>query len=265
MIERVLTIAGSDSSGGAGIQADLKTMAALGSYGLSAITAITVQNTQGVFGIQAIDADIVARQIRVVVEDIGVDAVKIGMLFSKPVIQAVKQELTRLEGIPVVLDPVMRAKGGAPLLDPAAEDALRQDLVPLALVVTPNVPEAEALVGFPVRDETDMRRAARTLAHQGVPYVLVKGGHMTGQAARDLLWHEGQEQWLSAPRIATIHTHGTGCTLSSAIAVFLARGQTVPEAVAHAKAYVTGAIEHAPGFGHGNGPLWHHWGQSPWM
>ncbi len=265
MIARALTIAGSDSGGGAGIQADLKTFMAFSVFGMSAITAITVQNTLGVYQVQALAPDLVGAQIDAVVSDLGVDAIKIGMLFSQPIIEAVAERLKQLPGIPVILDPVMRAKGGAPLLDPGAESSLRDRLLPLATVVTPNLPEASALVGFPVLTRADMQRAAAALAMAGVPYVLVKGGHLEGEQASDLLLHQGRETWLEAPRIDTPHTHGTGCTLSSAIAAGAARGQTVEEAIRLAKDYVTHAIENAPALGHGHGPLLHHWGQTPWI
>jgi len=257
MVPRVLAIAGSDPSGGAGIQADLKTYAAFGVYGMTAITALTVQNTVGVTRVVLTDPAVVREQIRACLDDIGVDAIKIGMLGSAAIIRAVAEEIRSLP-VPIVVDPVMRAKGGDPLLEPEAEDAFRETMVPLATVITPNLPEAEALLGFPVRDRVEMRRAARALAHQGVPAVLIKGGHLTDDQAADLLWYQAEENWLTAPRIQTHHTHGTGCTLSSAIAAGLARGEAVAVAVAEAKRYVTKAIQDAPGLGHGHGPLWHH-------
>ncbi|POB09527.1 bifunctional hydroxymethylpyrimidine kinase/phosphomethylpyrimidine kinase [Sulfobacillus sp. hq2] len=265
MMARALTIAGSDSGGGAGIQADLKTFMAFSVFGMSAITAITVQNTVGVERVQALDPEVVGAQIDAVTRDLGTDAIKIGMLFSKPIIEVVAERLRQWPGIPVVLDPVMRAKGGAPLLDPGAEKALRDVLLPLATVVTPNLPEASALVGFPVQTRADMQKAAHVLENLGVPFVLIKGGHLADEEAVDLLLHEGRETWLSAPRIETLHTHGTGCTLSSAIAAGLARHDNIEQAISTAKEYVTQAIRHAPGLGHGHGPLLHHWGQSPWI
>lgn len=258
MMARVLSVAGSDSSGGAGIQADLKTFDAFGVYGMTAITAVTAQDTTGVGRVTILDPALVAEQMTRVQQDIGVDAVKIGMLASEEVIRQVAKTL-RDWHVPVVLDPVMRAKGGQSLLTPGAEEALRQELLPGATLVTPNLPEAEALIGFPVRDRTDMRRAARALAHSGVPWVLIKGGHLDENQAADLLWHDGQGTWLEAPMIDTVHTHGTGCTLSSAIAAQLALGQSVPEAVRVAKEYVSEAIRQAPGLGHGHGPLNHGW------
>ncbi|NMP23397.1 bifunctional hydroxymethylpyrimidine kinase/phosphomethylpyrimidine kinase [Sulfobacillus harzensis] len=256
MTARVLSIAGSDSSGGAGIQADLKTFEAFQVYGMTAITAITAQDTTGVGHVLVLDPALVAEQMTRVKEDIGVDAVKIGMLGAEEVIRQVAKTLASWH-VPVVLDPVMRAKGGHALLSPGAEDALREDLLPLSTVITPNLPEAEALIGFPVRDRTDMRRAARTLMHLGVPWILIKGGHLEEPVSADLLWHGSEGEWLEEARIESPHTHGTGCTLSSAIAASLALGKTVPEAVREAKRYVTEAIRQAPGLGHGHGPLWH--------
>lgn len=263
---RLLTIAGSDSGGGAGIQADLKTFQALGAFGMSAVTAVTAQNTRGVQGVWPLTTDAVVQQIRAVVDDLGVDAVKIGMLHSAPLIRAVAQELSRLvdQHIPIVLDPVMRAKGGHPLLLPDAEAALAAELVPLATVVTPNAPEAEALTGLAVTDPPTQEEAGKHLVQQGAGWALVKGGHLSGEIVTD--WLEGPApQAFQAPRIKTAHTHGTGCTLSSAIAVGLGRGLSVPDAVRLAETYVRGAILHAPGLGSGHGPLHHHWGQTSWL
>ncbi len=258
MTARVLTIAGSDPSGGAGIQADLKTYAAFGVYGMTAITALTVQNTQGVTSVVMTPAPLVRDQIRAVVEDIGVDAVKIGMVGQKDIIHEISLELLRLNlGVPIVVDPVMRAKSGDRLLDHEAEAAFCDEILPLATVLTPNLPEAETFVGFPVADRADMLRAAKILQQRGVPTVLIKGGHLLRGDACDLLWHQDQEVWLRQRRIATLHTHGTGCTLSSAIAAGLALGKDMEDAVIEAKAYVTRAILSAPGLGHGHGPLWH--------
>ncbi len=258
MKARVLAIAGSDPSGGAGIQADLKTYSAFGVYGMTAITALTVQNTQGVGRIVMVDADVVREQIASVVEDIGVDAIKVGMLGQKSIIHAVSEELRRLDlAVPIVVDPVMRAKGGDRLLDEEAETLFYNEIIPLATVLTPNLPEVETLVKFPVKDRVGMLQAAKALRHQGVPIVLVKGGHLAKGAANDLLSYEDQEVWLSRRRILTRHTHGTGCTLSSAIAAGLALGKDIEDAVIQAKSYVSRAIETAPGLGHGHGPLWH--------
>lgn len=253
-----LTIAGSDSSGGAGIQADLKTFAALGVYGTSAITAITAQNTRGVTAVQALDPALVAAQIDAVASDLFPAATKIGMLANVGIIQAVAAALTRLHLPNVVLDPVMVAKGGDHLLDPAAVSALRDVLVPLATVVTPNVPEAEVLTGLTIHTTADLHAACRRLVSLGARSVLVKGGHLAG-AATDV-WSDGSRfVELTAERINTPHTHGTGCTLSSAIAARLARGLDAESAIRAAKDYVTEAIRHAPGLGGGHGPLGHMW------
>ncbi|WP_020374504.1 bifunctional hydroxymethylpyrimidine kinase/phosphomethylpyrimidine kinase [Sulfobacillus thermosulfidooxidans] len=257
MVARALTIAGSDSGGGAGIQADLKTFSAFSVYGMSAITAVTVQDTMGVYRIVAIDPDVVAQQIDVVIRDLGVDAIKIGMLFSADIIDAVVDRLRHYPDIPVVLDPVMRAKGGTSLLSPGAENQMREQLLPLATVITPNLPEAEALTGRIIRSPEDMRSAGTALLQYGVPYVLVKGGHLDGYPANDLLVSQHEELWLEAPRLNTVNTHGTGCTLSSAIAAGLSQGHDVPQSVIQAKNYVTQAILEAPSLGHGHGPLWH--------
>lgn len=257
MVARVLTIAGSDPSGGAGIQADLKTYAAFGVYGMTTITALTVQNTQGVSRVVMSAPDVVQEQIETVLEDIGVDAIKIGMLGNADVVHAVSGTLSKISGIPIVVDPVMRAKGGDPLLDTEGEAAFRDEILPLATILTPNLPEASALVGFPVVDRMAMAKAASAIANMGVPTVLVKGGHLVDDEAADLLWHAGLETWLSHRRIATDHTHGTGCTLSSAIAAGLALGDDMGQAVLKAKDYVTRAIIAAPQLGQGHGPLWH--------
>ena len=251
-----LTIAGSDSSGGAGIQADLKTFAAHGVFGLSALTAITAQNTLGVMRASAVDPDLVAAQIDAVAADLPIHATKIGMLANAGVIEAVAAAIERHRLPNVVLDPVMIAKSGAALLDPAAVDALRARLLPLADVVTPNAPEAAALTGQPVTSLADLRRAAAALVECGARAALVKGGHLSGPAV-DVLWDGRTFTELSAGRIESRHTHGTGCTLSSAIAARLALGDDLAAAVRAAKSYVTRAIAEAPGLGHGHGPLQH--------
>ena len=251
-----LTIAGSDSSGGAGIQADLKTFAAHGVYGCSAITAITAQNTLGVTAVAEIDAAMVVAQIDAVAADFDIDATKIGMLASPAIVLAVADAVARHQLANVVLDPVMVAKGGARLLDERAVNAIRQQLFPLATIVTPNVFEAEALTGQPIATVDDQRAAAVALLKLGPRAVLVKGGHLSGPAV-DIL-HDGREMIeLRADRIDTPHTHGTGCTLSSAIAARLALGDDLMSAARAAKAYVTRAIAQAPGLGHGHGPLQH--------
>ena len=255
---RVLIIAGSDSGGGAGIQADIKAVTALGGFAMTAITALTAQNTLGVHGVVGVDPAFIRQQIAVVLDDLGADALTTGMLHDVPVIEAVCEEIAaRAKGVPLVADPVMVAKGGHPLLAPAAVDTLKARLLPLATVITPNLPEAEVLVGRPIRDVTEMRDAAAALRALGVPAVLLKGGHLEGDAVTDLLvTAQGVEEFTSA-RIATRHTHGTGCTLASAIAAGLAQGMSLRDAVVRARAYVRAAIAAAPGYGAGHGPLDH--------
>ena len=255
-----LTIAGSDSSGGAGIQADLKTFSALGVYGASAITALTAQNTQGVEAVLVVPPDFVARQIKVVVRDLKIGAVKIGMLATSEVIEAVAGALEALPGVPVVLDPVMVAASGDVLLDGDAIDTLRTVLLPRATVITPNLPEAAKLLGIDAANtETEMVEQARRLKALGAKAVLVKGGHADGPEAVDLLLDAEGELRLAAPRLATRNTHGTGCTLSSAIAAELAKRASLREAVVAAKAYVTAAIAAADELeiGKGRGPVQH--------
>lgn len=255
----VLTIAGSDSSGGAGIQADLKTFAALGVYGTSAITAITAQNTTGVAAVHELPPDIVAAQIEAVVTDIRPDAVKTGMLSNAAIIQAVAAKVKEHALPHLVVDPVMVSRSGARLLREDAVRALRDLLFPLAEVVTPNIPEAEALVGRALANDDDIRRAAREIAAMGPRNVVMKGGHREGNAATDLLFDGRGFQAFSAPRIDTTSTHGTGCTFASAIAAFLALGHPVPEAAGRAKDYLTDALRHAHPIGHGHGPVHHFW------
>jgi hydroxymethylpyrimidine/phosphomethylpyrimidine kinase len=252
-----LTIAGSDSSGGAGIQADLKTFQALGVFGMSAITAVTVQNTQKVYAIQEMTPRIVHDQIICLFEDTEIQAVKIGMVSSVALIEAIAAALGAVQRPPVVLDPVMVSKSGYALLQADARQALIEHLFPLARVVTPNIPEAELLVGTEIKDLEQMRAAARRIVQMGVPNVVVKGGHTGGDQAVDILYDGLAFSELSAARIATRHTHGTGCTFSSAIAAWLARGCAFPEAVRRAKQYVTGAIAHALAIGKGHGPTHH--------
>ncbi|MDR6774856.1 bifunctional hydroxymethylpyrimidine kinase/phosphomethylpyrimidine kinase [Azospirillum sp. BE72] len=255
---RVLIVAGSDSGGGAGIQADIKAVSALGAYGMTAISALTAQNTTGVYGVVPVDPAFVALQMKVVLEDIGADAVKIGMLANAPVIEAVAAEYeARAVNVPLVLDPVMIAKSGHHLLDPDAVVTLRKRLLPLAEVVTPNLPEAEALTDLPIRDLDDMRRAAELMLSFGPKSVLLKGGHLEDDSLYDLLLTEEGETVFEGRRVHTPHTHGTGCTLSSAIAAGLAQGLGTRDAVARARRYVETAILTAPGLGHGHGPLNH--------
>jgi hydroxymethylpyrimidine/phosphomethylpyrimidine kinase len=257
---RLLSIAGSDSGGGAGVQADLKTFAALGCYGTTAITALTAQNTTGVRAIHAVPLDMLAQQIDAVVEDIGVDAVKLGMLHSAPTIETVAAAIARHQLRQVVLDPVMVATSGAVLIDPAAIDALVRLIFPLALLVTPNLDEAAMLVGHALHTEADMTDAAQQLLRMGARAVLLKGGHLAGDTVADLLLQPGSPPlWMRAPRIHTLNTHGTGCTLSSAIAARLALGDDLPQAVQTAREFVRGALAAGAGVrtGAGSGPLNH--------
>jgi len=251
---RILIVAGSDSGGGAGLQADLKTVLALGGYGMTAVTALTAQNTLGVQEVLAVPAAFVRRQMRVVLDDLGADAVKTGMLKDAGIIAAVAEELP--SGVPVVVDPVMIAKGGAALLDGDAIDALKL-LLPRTTVLTPNLPEAEALLGITIADLDGMKRAAQLLLALGPAAILLKGGHLPGETVHDLLIDATGLQVFSAPRIASRHTHGTGCTLASALATGLGAGLHLTEATRRARDYVREAIRTAPGFGHGHGPLGH--------
>jgi hydroxymethylpyrimidine/phosphomethylpyrimidine kinase len=254
-LKSALTIAGSDSSGGAGIQADLRTFAALQVHGCSAITAVTAQNTQGVRRVFALPPELVAEQIDAVLDDIPVAAIKIGMLANAGIIAAVARELAKC-AVPVVLDPVMIAKSGDALLEPDAIAALKQLLIPRATLVTPNLPEAERLVGFPVRTVDEQEQAAKALCALGAHGALVKGGHAYGDPV-DVL-HVGHETFqLKATRQRTRNTHGTGCTFASAIAARIARGRTLTQAVQDAHTYVQEAIRQAPDIGRGNGPLHH--------
>jgi hydroxymethylpyrimidine/phosphomethylpyrimidine kinase len=255
---RVLIVAGSDSGGGAGIQADIKTVTMLGAFAATAITALTAQNTEGVFGVLPIDPAFIRQQMEVVLDDIGADAVKTGMLHDEGVIDTVASVLeARAASVPLVLDPVMVAKGGAPLIEMSAIDALKRRLIPHAAVLTPNLPEAEILCGQAIDDVAAMREAALQLLALGCRAVLLKGGHLAGDTVHDLLaTASGIREWQS-PRIDSRHTHGTGCTLASAIAAGLAQGMAVEPAVGRARDYVQRAIASAPGFGRGHGPLDH--------
>ncbi|MGB2694416.1 MAG: bifunctional hydroxymethylpyrimidine kinase/phosphomethylpyrimidine kinase [Dehalococcoidia bacterium] len=251
-----LTIAGSDSGGGAGIQADLKTFSALGVYGASAITAITAQNTQQVTDVLELPPGLVAAQIDAVVSDIGVDAVKTGMLASAAIIEAVAAKVREHALAPLVVDPVMVAKSGDRLLREDAIDALRTQLLPLATVVTPNVPEAEVLVGHTIASWEETREAAREIVALGAQAVVLKGGHREGPAT-DLFYDGVSFREYTAVRVETTSTHGTGCTFASAIAASLAKGSDLRPAVAAAKAYVTRALQSAYPLGHGHGPVHH--------
>jgi hydroxymethylpyrimidine/phosphomethylpyrimidine kinase len=256
-VKRVLTIAGSDSGGGAGIQADLKTFGALGVYGASAITAVTAQNTLEVARIVEIDPAMVAAQIEMVLEDIGVDAVKTGMLASKPIIEAVAAVLGRARVPNLVIDPVMVSKTKARLLKEDAVDALKSLLLPLAEIVTPNIPETEVLTGMQVADAESMRAAARRIHDLGPRGVVIKGGHSEGPYVVDLYFDGESFEELRAERVKTRATHGTGCTFSAAIAAYLAHGLPPLEAVARAKEYLTAALQADPGIGKGIGPVNH--------
>lgn len=253
---RVLIVAGSDSGGGAGIQADLKTVMALGGYGATAITALTAQNTLGVQGVLAVPPAFVQQQMRSVLDDIGADVVKTGMLGTADMVAAVA-EVLRSAGIPVVVDPVMVAKGGASLLDADAVAALVRGLLPLAVLLTPNVPEAGALLGRAVPDHAAALDAARALLDLGARAVLLKGGHLPGPVVEDILATPDGVEVIRSARIATRHTHGTGCTLASAVAAGLGQGMALRDAVVRGGAYVHAAILAAPGLGGGHGPLWH--------
>jgi hydroxymethylpyrimidine/phosphomethylpyrimidine kinase len=255
----VLAIAGSDSGGGAGIQADIKTITALGGYAACAITAITVQNTLGVERVFALPADLVAGQARAVLADIGADAIKTGMLGDLATVEAVAEVLRAFPAIPLVLDPVMTAKGGATLLEAEAVRSLKAELLPRAFLLTRNAPEAAALTGLAVESHDDARRAAEALLRMGSGAVLMKGGHIGGERVIDLLVTPAGETVFEGPRIDTRHTHGTGCTLASACAVGLAQGLPLTDAVARAWAYLAEAIRSAPGLGAGAGPLDHGW------
>jgi hydroxymethylpyrimidine/phosphomethylpyrimidine kinase len=257
MIARVLIVAGSDSGGGAGIQADIKTVTALGGFAATAITALTVQNTLGVSGILPVPAEFVARQMRAVLDDIGADAIKTGMLVDARVIEAVAATLAAYDtAIPLVIDPVMIAKGGAALLDATALDSLRR-LLPRATLLTPNLPEAEALLERKIASVAAMTAAARDLLATGAGAVLLKGGHLDGPIVTDILATRGETLAFEAPRIDTRHTHGTGCTLASAIATGLAQRLSLKDAVTRARTYLLEAIRQAPGIGAGHGPLDH--------
>lgn len=257
----VLSIAGSDSCGGAGIQADLKTIAASGCYGMSVITAITAQNTQGVSGIYPIDPAFVAQQIDAVFTDVLIGAVKIGMLYSADLIKIIADKLAEYNAKNVVLDPVMIAQSGDALLKEDAVEALVNHLFPIAHIVTPNIPEAECLLNRKIDDVKEMARAARDLIRHGSTSVLIKGGHFDAETCPDMLYISGQDKFVrfETKRINTTNNHGTGCTLSSAIAAYLAKGESLPEAVKRAKHYTTSAIEAGVPFrlGSGHGPVHH--------
>lgn len=261
---RALTIAGSDSGGGAGIQADLKTFSALGVYGMTAITAVTVQNTRGVSGYEAMTPDLVAAQILSVAGDIGVDAAKTGMLANAGVVEAVAGAVSKAGIGVLVVDPVFVSKHGHALLDGDAVEVLKRRLLPLATLVTPNLSEASALAGFEVTGRDDMWEAARAILTLGPRAVLVKGGHLADDAdAADLLVDGSDETWIAAERIDMVHTHGTGCTLSAAIAAYLALGRSLEAAVRAGKDFVTEAIGRGMSMGGGIGPVDQLWAIEP--
>jgi hydroxymethylpyrimidine/phosphomethylpyrimidine kinase len=255
---RVLIVAGSDSGGGAGIQADIKTVTMLGAFAATAVTALTAQNTEGVFGVLPIPPDFIRRQIEVVLDDIGADALKTGMLHDTAVIETVAAVLgERAPDAPIVVDPVMVAKGGAPLIEPGAIDALKRLLVSRAAVLTPNLPEAEILAGRAIGSRAEMEETAQEMLGLGCRAVLLKGGHLAGDTVYDVLASRSGLRVWDSPRIDSRHTHGTGCTLASAIAAGLAQGLDIETAVGRARDYVRSAIVNAPGFGRGHGPLDH--------
>lgn len=262
-IARVLTIAGSDSGGGAGIEADLKTFTALGVYGMAAITSVTAQNTVGVFGVVDLPPEFVSQQIDLCADDIGVDAAKTGMLSNADIVTAVSISVTRSGIEKLVVDPVMVAKSGDSLLRANARLALKEKLLPLAYLVTPNIPEAATLADMDIRTDGEIREAARRIYEMGPKYVLVKGGHLEGPEAVDWLYDGLRFVPFSAPRIDTKNTHGTGCTYSAALAAFLGKGLPIEDAVGRAKHYLTKAIQHSLALGAGHGPLHHGWALPP--
>ena len=266
MSGRVLICAGSDSGGGAGIQADIKAVTCLGGFAATAITALTAQNTQGVTAIHEVPLDFLAEQMRVVLDDIGADAIKTGMLHNSDVIEAVTETIEqRADGIPVVVDPVMVAKGGASLLDPDATSALKNRILKAATVITPNLPEAEVLTGMTIETLDDMTRAGEALLEMGARAVVLKGGHLSDAQVHDLLITPEGHEVFSAPRLETIHTHGTGCTMASALATGFAQGLSLRDALARALSYVHEAIRNAPGYGSGHGPIDHGHTVKPFM
>lgn len=256
-LRRALTIAGSDSGGGAGIQADLKTFTVMGVFGTTALTAVTAQNTLGVTGVYPLTPAQVEAQLDAVLSDLGTDAAKTGMLFDAPIIEVVADRLRHYGVTNFVLDPVMIAKGGQSLLLPQAQTALRTNLLPLAAVITPNLPEAAVLTGFSVQTKADMVRAAHRLVELGARSAVVKGGHLEHEEAEDVFCTGDEVHWLKAERTPTRHTHGTGCTFSAAITAGLAQGLALTDAVLQAKAFITLAIKRAPGLGGGHGPTNH--------
>ncbi|MGM7724547.1 bifunctional hydroxymethylpyrimidine kinase/phosphomethylpyrimidine kinase [Metabacillus sp. Hm71] len=257
-IKKALTIAGSDSGGGAGIQADLKTFQELNVFGMSAITAVTAQNTLGVHGVYPLSVEAVVNQIEAIGNDLGTNAVKTGMLFSGEIIKAVAEAVKKFQWEHVVVDPVMIAKGGAPLLQNEAVAALKQYLLPLAMVITPNIPEAEVLADMSIRTMDDRLEAAKRLYQFGAKYVVIKGGHDEGEELVDILYNGEEFTYYKGKRIATKNTHGTGCTFAAAVTAELAKGNTVEQAVQTAKNFIQAAIEDDLEIGNGHGPT-NHW------
>lgn len=258
MRPQVLTIAGSDSGGGAGIQADLKTFQELGVFGTSVVTAVTAQNTRGVHGVEAVSPELVTRQLDAIGTDFSIEACKTGMLFDATCIEVVAAGVRRHVLKRLVVDPVMVAKGGASLLQDTAIDALKTSLLPLAAVVTPNVPEAEVLTGMTIRSLEDRLEAAKRILSYGVEAVILKGGHLEGDVAQDVVMTSAEAYLLSAPRIQTMHTHGTGCTFSAALTSELAKGEVLIDATVTAKRFIQSAITHGLNIGAGHGPT-NHW------
>jgi len=256
-MRKALTIAGSDSSGGAGIQADLKTFAAHGVYGLSAVTAVTAQNTLGVIAVEMLSADLVTAQIEAVMSDLGADAAKTGMLANAAIVEAVAAAVEDLQIPLLVVDPVMIAKSGDRLLDDEALGAMKSELIRKAFLVTPNIPEAETLAGITIRTDDDRREAAKRIHALGASAVVIKGGHMPSATILDLLYDGGRFVEFPTERIAGTSTHGTGCTFAAAVTAHLALGRELEEAIRRAQAYVAAAIRHAPGLGGGHGPMDH--------
>lgn len=255
-MKKLLTIAGSDSCGGAGIQADLKTFSAHQVFGMSVITAVTAQNTQGVFAVQDISPEIIQKQIEVIFDDITVDAIKVGMVSRTETIKIIAETLSKYPIDNLVIDPVMVSKSGFHLLQPEAKEALIKYLLPMATVATPNLPEAEVITGLSISTVDDMHKAVQLIYNMGPKYVLIKGGHLEGEAI-DILYDGNDFNYFNSPRIATKNTHGTGCTLSSAIAANLGKGFSITEAIAMAKNYITKAIENSFSIGKGVGPVHH--------
>lgn len=255
-MKNVLTIAGSDCSGGAGIQADLKTFSSLGTYGMSVITSVVAENTSRVISVHNVPVNIIKEQIDAVFEDITVDGIKIGMLNDIDTMKVVAEKLNQYKPVNVVVDPVMIAKGGHALMQKEALSSLKNEIIPFAYLLTPNIPEAEIIVGREINSIEDMKNAALKIHNMGSKNVLIKGGHLTGDAV-DVLYMDGEFFTFTSKRINTKNTHGTGCTLSSAITAYIAKGHTVKDSVENAKNYVTKAIEHSLPIGKGNGPLNH--------